>query len=104
MAHIDDCETCQRLDASEVVVEVHETDTPAIRRFSAHPWPVDTEQRFSSAGEADTHPLARALWRNGTVAIVLDAQGATVERVDERAWPFYGDGMATSLREQITLL
>lgn len=104
MAHDDDCHTCQTLEAAEVVVTVHEATDPAVRRFEAHPWPVDAPARFTSAAEADRHPLARALWRNGTTEIRLDPSGAEVTRADGRAWPFYADGLATSLREQIALL
>lgn len=103
MAHDDDCATCRRLDEAEVEVRVHGADDPNIRRFTAHPWPAEPAE-YTTAEAADAHPLARALWRNGTVRIVFDDQGAVVERADPRAWPFYAEGMATSLAEQIALL
>lgn len=104
MAHRDECETCRRLEDSEARVEIVETEDPSERRFVAHPWPVTDTLRFATASEADGHPLARALWRGGTVEVRLDPEGATVLREDPRAWPFYAEGVAVSLQEQLALL
>lgn len=102
MAHPDDCQTCRTLDESNVVVKVEETEDPTVRRFVVQPWPIVDEQHFDR-NQAMAHPLARALWRNGTTAVVLDARGALVRREDPRAWAFYAEGMAVSLREQLAL-
>ena len=104
MAHLDECQTCRALQQSEIAVHVHETDDPNSRRFVASSWPVTESMRFTASADALAHPLARALWRNGTTEIVLDPDGATVIRADPRAWPFYADGMAVTLREQLALL
>lgn len=104
MAHIDECDTCRTLQDSEITVHVRETDDPNERRFVASHWPIAEAVSFAGSAEAQAHPLARALWRNGTAEIRLDPEGATVVRSDPRAWPFYAEGMATSLREQLALL
>ena len=103
MAHVDDCGTCRNLTESDIEVRLEPTDDPLARRYTSAHWPVDGEHWFRSSAEAQAHPLARSLWRGGTASVCLDASGATVTREDARAWPFYEEGLAVSLREQLIL-